>query len=147
MLLSVSTAENGQMTAYTDHRRPDPQGMLFINQYVVGESRKLYRPDRRIVGSHVQKLIRYKKRLRSAYGLKSAIARDLPFQHRPIQPKWNGKPLDGDALKAVSCADLPAEFDHSRTKPDLALIFAPAWEDVAGFKDTNIILQHCKSAF
>ena len=90
--------------------RSQARSVLFINHYVFGESQTVHRPDRRLICSHVQKLVRHKKRIQANIGLERADLTQLCFRRRPIEPKSDpGRQAGHPATIGPPLRDLEAE--------------------------------------
>lgn len=58
-------------------KHPQQRAVLFINHYAASGSQEVHRPNRSIVGSHVQRVIRHNKRMNAEFRLRPAVLGDI----------------------------------------------------------------------
>ena len=70
-------SRSNQNSSVHGNKHSRQRAVLFINHYVARGSHEVHRPNRSIVGSHVQRVIRHKKQINAKFKLRPAIFRHI----------------------------------------------------------------------
>lgn len=91
--------------------------LLFINNHITNGSQNVHRPDRRTVGSHVQRVIRKRKQLNTTLRLMPRIIAPVNFEHRSKNSKGDERSLL-DGRRSLSGRDsCHPDIGPSRLQP------------------------------